>query len=102
MLKKQKNKTKNTFKKETEINATIKRQLKNTTKKYNKKRRGNKKEWVKGEEEPTEKIFVQCFCLNHLKGIKKVRSVKNSKFSFGSDLLIFLIFSAVADMNWYN
>ena len=30
------------------------------------------------------------------KGVKKVRSVKNSKFLFGSDLLIFLIFSAVA------
>ena len=29
-----------------------------------------------------------------VKGVKKIRSVKNSKCSFGSELLIFLIFTA--------
>ena len=46
-----------------------KTQLKNTTKniikKIQQKRERPKKEWVKGEEEPTEKKFVQSFCLNH-------------------------------------
>ena len=50
----------------------------------------------------TAMFFVLAISVaGHLKGVKKVRSVKNSKFSFNSDLLIFLIFSAVADMNWY-
>ena len=64
IAKKIKKREKNTLK-ENRKNVT-----KKTTKKYNQKiqqkRRGDKKEWVQGEEEPTEKIFVQCFCLNHL------------------------------------
>ena len=43
-------------------------QIKKNNQKIQQKRRGDKKEWVKGEEEPTQKS-VQCFCLNHLKGV---------------------------------
>ena len=54
------NKKKNTLKKTHRKNATKKSQLKiqpkNTTKK-----RGDIKEWVKGEEEPTEKIICPEF-----------------------------------------
>ena len=45
-------------------------------------------------------IKIELFSI-HVKGVNKVCSVKNSKFSFSLDLLIFMIFSAVADMNWY-
>ena len=56
-LKKTKKKRKKYAQKKPQKNATKKRQLKITTKKYNKKRRGDKKEWVKGEEEPTDKYL---------------------------------------------
>ena len=36
----------------------LKIQVKNIIEKYNKKGRGHKKEWVKGEEEPIEKKYL--------------------------------------------
>ena len=48
-----------------EKNTSKKNTTKNIIEKIQQKRERPKKEWVKGEEEPTEKIFVQSFCLNY-------------------------------------
>ena len=59
--KKTKKKKKKYVKKKTEINATKKKTTKTDNQKIQQKRRGDKKEWVKGEEEPTEKNICPVF-----------------------------------------